>query len=130
MITFSNVPSLPRTLIGATDEQLNGVERSINSPLPTYYREALKITNGLLLDSGLSIYSTDDIIERNETYEIKEYCNGFLLIGDDSGGRGFLIKISDPQTSVYSSGLGDLEPSTFKVVAHSLEDWINQGLPI
>lgn len=130
MISFSNIPSLPRTLVGATDEQLNVVERSINALLPTHYRKILTITNGFLLDSGLFIYSTDDIIERNKTHEIKEYCNDFLLIGDDSGGRGLLIRISDYHTSVYSSGLGDLEPRKFKLIAQSLEDWINRGLPI
>lgn len=48
--------------------------------------------NGALLNDQILIYSTDDIVERNSTFEIDEYFKKMIAIGDDSGGRAILIK--------------------------------------
>ncbi|MFJ3492095.1 hypothetical protein ACIPPJ_00610 [Streptomyces sp. NPDC086091] len=80
--------------------------------------------DGLLTASGIVVYAAGDVAERNATYEVGLYAPGFLLVGDDSGGRGFLVRGGDPDSAVFSSGLGDLDPAGFEVVAADLTSWI------
>jgi hypothetical protein len=82
------------------------------------------LTGGFALPSGLCVYCVSNLVERNDTYEVTVYCPGFLLIGDDSGGRGLLISTNEPNLSVYRSDLGDLSVEGFEEIAASIEDWI------
>ncbi|MCH5677805.1 hypothetical protein [Streptomyces gilvus] len=77
-----------------------------------------------MTDAGVTVYSADCIGERNTTYEVARYAPGFLLIGDDSGGRGFLLGADDPDSAVYSSDLGDLDPEDFEVESADFASWI------
>ncbi|MFF7275493.1 hypothetical protein [Streptomyces griseorubiginosus] len=92
--------------------------------LPAALEELWSVRNGLLTESGVAVYSTADIGERNATYEVALYAPGFLLVGDDSGGRGFLLRVGEPDSAVFSSGLGDLEPADFDVVSTDFASWI------
>ena len=47
--------------------------------------------DGAIIEDLVKIYSTDEIAERQQTYETAEYFPGYLLIGDDSGGRLILV---------------------------------------
>jgi hypothetical protein len=51
-----------------------------------------RMTPGLYLPDGTTIYGPHSIGERNETYEVAEYCPGWVLIGDDGGGNGYLMR--------------------------------------
>ena len=82
------------------------------------------VRDGLLTESGAVVYSAGDIGERNATYEVAQYAPGFLLVGDDSGGRGFLLRADDPESAVFSCDLGDLEPADFDVVSADFTSWI------
>lgn len=63
-------------------------ETEIN--LPASLVALWSVRDGLLTESGVAVYSAKDIGERNAAYEVAQYAPGFLLVGDDSGGRGFL----------------------------------------
>ncbi|MFJ9517869.1 hypothetical protein ACIRPK_06320 [Kitasatospora sp. NPDC101801] len=54
------------------------------------------------------------------------YAPGFVLIGDDSGGRGFLLRADGPGpgSAVFSSDLGDLDPADFDVESTDFASWI------
>jgi hypothetical protein len=49
------------------------------------------LCDGAMIEDLVKIYSTDEIAERQQTYEIAEYFPGYLMIGDDSGGRLILV---------------------------------------
>ncbi|MEW1841585.1 hypothetical protein AB0392_26905 [Nonomuraea angiospora] len=98
---------------------------SLPAPLVALWR----VRDGLLTGSGVTVYSAGDIGERNATYEVAQYAPGFLLVGDDSGGRGFLLRADDPDSPVFSSGLGDLEPAGFDVVSADFTSWIESFDP-
>jgi hypothetical protein len=51
-----------------------------------------RMTPGLYLPDGTAIYGPHSIAERNETYEVAEYAPGWVLIGDDGGGLGYLMR--------------------------------------
>lgn len=64
---------------------------SVVAPNPAI-AELWQTTPGLLLPDGTTVYGAEDIAERNETYEVAEYAPGWVLVGDDSGGRGLLMR--------------------------------------
>lgn len=52
--------------------------------------------SGILLADGTTVYGADNIDERNATYQIADYAPGWVLIGDDSGGSGLLMRRGNP----------------------------------
>lgn len=83
-----------------------------------------EMADDLVTDAGIVVYSAGNLVERNLTYEVADYAPGFVLIGDDSGGRGFLVRVNDPDSSVFSSDLGDLDPMDFEIEAADVLSWI------
>jgi len=61
------------------------------------------VTPGLLRDDGTCIYGPDDIAERNATFEVELYAPGWVLIGDDRGGSGYLMRAVGPH---FDAGTG------------------------
>jgi len=53
--------------------------------------------DGAVLNDLILIYSTADILERNEDYQIASDFPGYYLVGDDSGGRLLLVKNDRPE---------------------------------
>ena len=98
--------------------------------------ELWRITPGLLLDDGTRIYGPDEIAERNTTFQVAEYSPGWALVGDESGGAGYLVRRTgpafDPATGrtgaeVYRLGLGALTedvPSLGEFVTDDLIGWL------
>ncbi|MBN3767641.1 SMI1/KNR4 family protein [Burkholderia sp. Ac-20365] len=127
-MNFSGISNLTGLNKGALAAQIAAVESAMKVKFPSAYKDLLSYSDGVLLDNGLSLYQLQDLAERNETYEVKDYCDGYLLIGDDSGGKGFLIKLENDDPSVFESGLGDLDPSDFSSIAVNLQEWISRGL--
>ena len=93
---------------------------------PHSLQELLKLSNGFITARGIHLYGTNDLVDRNATFEINEYCVGYLLIGDNSGGKGYLMCLTEEDHSIYSSDLGDLDVAGFKRESASLEEWLNQ----
>lgn len=67
-----------------------------SGPLATAPHPAMatlwEITPGLYLADGSAIYGPHSLAERNDTYEVAEYSPGWVLIGDDGGGSGYLMR--------------------------------------
>ena len=72
------------------------------------------------------LYSTDDLAERNETFEVREYAPGHLAIGDDSGGRSILIGL-DGSRAVYLVDQGSMDPDDFIEISPDFSEWLDQG---
>jgi len=90
MIDLSKVPDLIRNT-SARDIEIQEVEDLMKTTLPDAYKELLRYTNGFSNGGGLIIYGTEEIVERNETWEIDEYASDYVAIGDDGGGNVFLM---------------------------------------
>jgi hypothetical protein len=78
---------------------------------------------GVPRPDGLVLYSRDDLAERNDTFEVAQHLPEYLLIGDDSGGRGVLVSCVLPRHPVYLCGLGSLMEEDFIPLAESIHDW-------
>lgn len=62
--------------------------------------------NGAVIEDQIVWYSTDQIGERNKTYEIDKNFPDYISIGDDSGGGLILIPKQDSK-KFYFSGSGN-----------------------
>lgn len=94
--------------------------------VPQHLRALYLQTDGFVTPQGQVVYSVEDLCERNRTYEVPTYCPTYILIGDDSGGRGYLLSLDSADLKVYSSSLGDMGPEDFEVESASLAHWIGQ----
>lgn len=100
MIDLSKVSDLIINT-AASDIKIQEIESLMNGKLPNVYKDLLRYINGFSIGGGLVIYGTDDIVERNKTWEINEYASGYISIGDDGGGNIFLM-FQDPEEKSIS----------------------------
>ncbi|QLI81284.1 hypothetical protein HZU75_06965 [Chitinibacter fontanus] len=112
------------------DFDLNGVALDWVdlAKVDVHYLDFLKKYGQYSRDDGLVLYEAEDLCERNLTFETNIYAPGYLLIGDDSGGTGFLLRVKDG--GIYSSGLGDMSPNYFKFITTGFEDWAKNDFKI
>ena len=128
MYDFSKL-SEPEAGPPASDASLQEAEKALGLALPEAFRRLLKQSDGVSDQEGVLVYGSEDLAERNETWEVGTYAPGFLAIGDNSGGVIALVSRSDDHAGVWVSDSGDLEPKDFNQVADSLEDWFKKGCP-
>ena len=103
----------------ATEIDIEKVEKRLNAILPIPYKKLLQASNGLATNEGIVIYGTDDLLDRNETWETQEYAPGFVSIGDDSGGRVFLMSLSDKEEILIVDS-GDMNPNHAELISTNL----------
>ncbi len=114
----------------ALDQDIAAIETWAGVPLAHQYRVFLVSRGGQFVGDFVRFYSADELIERNECYETKLYCPGFLSIGDDSGGRAVIINPQLTPPSVFVVDHGSMSQDDFIVVSESLLDWVNMGCPL
>jgi hypothetical protein len=114
----------------ANDIEIAKIETEMKVKLPKAYMELLKYSNGFSTNNGLLIYGTHDIIERNLTWEIKEYAKGYIAVGDDGRGKVFLMKQAFNSTDLYIVDSGYMNPIEASLVTPDFLKWINGGCVI
>jgi hypothetical protein len=75
------------------------------------------------------LYAAEELAERNRTFEVAVYAPGWLMIGDDSGGRGFIIDMSGRDRRVLIVDHGSMVPADGYPVGNSLVEWLAAGMP-
>lgn len=109
------------------EQHLAAIERWTGASLSECYRTLVARHGGQFVGDLVRFYSADEVIERNECYETRQYCPGFLAIGDDSGGRAIVI---DPQLAlpaVFVVDHGSMSRDEFALVSDDLLAWIDRG---
>lgn len=104
--------------------EIEKVEDEMNIVLPKDYKKLLKKSNGFSTESGLVIYGTDSLLERNLTLEVGEYATGYIAIGDDSGDDIFLLSVDEKKREILVVDAGDMNPENTMVIAKDLITWI------
>lgn len=112
---------------GADGNAIAILESQLGRALPDDYRDLMTITNGFTFPNGLVIYPTDDVFERNMTFEVPDYAPGYLSIGDDSGGQSILIPYQGD--GVFLIDQGSMDPNYFEKLDSSLAGWLANGCP-
>lgn len=127
-MNVSKLENLASQNQGASPDQIGSIQGKLGVVLPKSYAQLLDETNGFMLENGISIYSTDDLIERNETFEVQEYAPGFIAIGDDSGGMSILISISTGE--VFSVDQGSMDPDDMDKLANDVSEWMGMNCSV
>ena len=112
------------------EKQIYDVENQANITFPKLYTAFLKnIPKENVYDiagTGICFYSYSDLIERNDTYEIKEYDPNFFMIGQD-GDLGYFINAKNANDeSIYSNDLGAIGSLPMKKEAHDIQEFISK----
>ena len=82
MIDLTKIPNVIKNT-SASDIEIQEVEDLMKVKLPNVYRNLLGYSNGFSIGGGLVIYGTEDIVERNQNWEVDEYASGYISIGDE-----------------------------------------------
>ncbi|MEM8995103.1 MAG: hypothetical protein AAGF23_09980 [Acidobacteriota bacterium] len=91
----------------------------------------LGLSDGLHAHGELNLYDADSIPERNDTYGIVETAPGWLMIGDNGGGRFFVLEpAAGGSRRVHAMDTGALFADDAELVAESLAAWACAGFPI
>lgn len=115
----------------ASATQLETVRAEFSNKLPEVVATLWQESNGAAFpETGVVLYSTTDIAERNNTYEVAEYAPDLLLIGDDSGGNGLFMRANVASTEVLKIDLGAIGSTEGTVLNTDLLAWVEQGCPL
>jgi hypothetical protein len=106
---------------------VDGIEAWLGRRLPETYRTFLagKLEDFLAANDRTLVYGPSSVVERNETFESKRYCPGFLAVADDSSGSALVLSLADG--SICSVGIGAMTPDCFEPVAASFAEWQAAG---
>ncbi|MEI5907329.1 SMI1/KNR4 family protein [Bacillus spongiae] len=113
-----------------SNEDIVQIEKLMNTIIPIAFKELLLTSNGFLTTEGVFIYGTEDIVERNKTWEVNQYAHGYIAIGDDSGGRVFLMAADTDSSQVIISDSGDMNLSHADFMTNDLVEWVSRGCTI
>ncbi|MCY7713151.1 SMI1/KNR4 family protein [Bacillus altitudinis] len=95
--------------------------------LPHTYKALLKQTNGCSVEGDVLLYGTEEIVERNATWEVHHYASGYVAIGDDGGGRVLLMRQAEEEKKVWIVDAGVMDPQHAELVAEDLLSWVSHG---
>ena len=97
---------------------------------PAGYREwVAQQTEDLPIEDEVLLYCRSSLQERNETLQVKTYLPDYLLIGDDSGGRGFVLR-ETPESPIWIVDMGSLQVEDFQEIATSFSSWRSAGFSL
>ena len=114
--------------VGKIDEELT-MNNQIDLVLPNLYAEFLskidKAGELIIENTGITLYSRLDLLERNSTYQIEEWEPDFFLIGQD-GDVAFFIK-KDSDDTIYMNDLGALGSLEMKPISLNIFEFVPQA---
>ena len=114
--------------VGKIDEELT-MNNQIDLVLPNLYAEFLsridKAGEFVIENTGITLYSRLDLLERNSTYQIEEWEPDFFLIGQD-GDVAFFIK-KDSDDTIYMNDLGALGSLEMKPISLNISEFVKQA---
>jgi hypothetical protein len=114
-------------VVGPTSEaELRVAEISIRHELPSDLRDFLLRSGGgegWIGGGYVAIYSTQELAEVHEGYQVDEFCPDLVLIGTDRGGEAFAIDRSTGRY-VMTPFIGD-EPAVRVDVGGSFEEFLS-----
>ncbi|MEH7686764.1 SMI1/KNR4 family protein [Bacillus safensis] len=124
-----NLPEIPHLHVNkpVSDIHIKEAESQLNMVLPRAYKELLKQTNGFSIGGEVLLYGTEDMVERNKTWEVQQYASGYVAIGDDGGGQVFLMRLAEEEKKVWIVDAGVMDPQHAELVAEDLLSWVNEG---
>ncbi|WP_276205535.1 SMI1/KNR4 family protein [Bacillus safensis] len=124
-----NLPQIPHLHVNkpASGIHIKEAESQLNMLLPHFYKELLKHTNGCSIGGEVLLYGTEDIAERNATWEVQQYASGYVAIGDDGGGRVLLMRLAEEEKKVWIVDAGVMDPQHAELLTENFLKWVSEG---
>ena len=114
--------------VGKIDDELR-MNNQIDLVIPNLYADFLsridKAGEVVIENTGITLYSRLDLLERNSTYQIEEWEPDFFLIGQD-GDVAFFIK-KDSDDTIYMNDLGALGSLEMKPISLNIFEFVKQA---
>jgi hypothetical protein len=105
------------------------VEAWLGSALPAEYRQFLSSCDvDFCPSTRVVLYGTSAFIERNEIHETKEYCPGFVTVGNDNGDMEFVMSLED--AAIYLVDGGSMRMDTAEPLLRRFPIWLSENCPI
>lgn len=105
------------------------MNNQIDLALPNLYAKFLsridKSGELIIENTGITLYSRLDLLERNSTYQIEGWEPDFFLIGQD-GDVAFFIK-KDSDDTIYMNDLGALCSLEMKPISLNIFEFVKQA---
>jgi hypothetical protein len=113
-----------------TDKDIADLEQFLGDSLDPAYKEFLASGRGLQRDDGLTVYSSlDEIKERNETFQVRQYLPGYFAIGDDSGGNLIVAAVDQRRSRIFLVDSGGLDDEMLEPLSNGFAEWAAAGFP-
>jgi hypothetical protein len=124
MIDCTELATIVEMHAPASAKAIAQAQAVIGCTFPHAYIDLLTCSDGFFVPPVLMVYETSGIPERNTTYEVDLCLPGWLLIGDDSGGRGIFLDCTDQVGTIYIEHLGSMFRSEARVLASHIPEWM------
>jgi hypothetical protein len=116
---------------GASESAIARVVRELakivgEGRVPAVLLDHWRKENGFLGDTVL-FYSTAEILERNEVFEVAMYCPGYLAFANDGGSMVALLEAKEDAQEVFVNWMGNMKPSSMRSTNQKLGEWIQTG---
>jgi hypothetical protein len=128
-VDLTTIPGVARLNLPASAASIGALGPQLPAELPEDYATLLGQSDGVQAD-GFILYSSAEMPERNETYEVGEYATGYIAIGDDNGGRAIMMRGGSGRSPVFLVGHGIMQQADMIEVARSLPEWVAAGCPL
>ncbi|MGE6624995.1 SMI1/KNR4 family protein [Bacillus pumilus] len=124
-----NLPQIPNLHVNkpASDIHIKEAESQLNMVLPNAYKDLLKQTNGCSFGGEVLVYGTEDMVERNKTWEVQQYASVYVAIADDGGGQVFLMRQTEEEKRVWIVDAGIMDPQHAEMMTVNLMKWVSDG---
>ncbi|PRS79238.1 SMI1/KNR4 family protein [Bacillus sp. GBSW2] len=111
----------------ASEIHIKEAEAELNLIFPYVYKTLLKQTNGCSIGGDVLLYGTEDIAERNATWEVYQYASSYVAIGDDGGGQVLLMRLVEDEKKVWIVDAGVMDPQHAELMTGNLLKWVSEG---
>lgn len=108
-------------------EHIEAFEQWLGSPIASALAVFIEEYGGSFVGEQCVIYVPADLRERNECYETRQYCPGWITIGDDGGGRAVMVSPTLSPSGVFLVDHGVMTEDCFLQVAGDLSEWARLG---
>ena len=127
-----NISRLPEVMTygpPASADSIARVQARLHTELPHDYAGLLAQADGVVANRFV-LYSCEDLLERNVTFEVGLYAPGYVTIGDDNGGLAIMLRSGPGHSPVFLVGHGTMSPEDMVQVASDSKEWIQLGCPL
>ncbi len=95
--------------------------------MPRIYQEWLDNNPmGVMWENGIKIYGSQELEERNITFECDKYLPLYVAVGDDSGDTLFFMQRDVSSKVVYASDVGDMTEANLVIVNSDFNKWAEE----